>query len=276
MTRIYSRLAAALTLLAPLPAPCIAQSPDVVFVGTPSEAVAGMLRLAGVGDSDLVYDLGSGDGRIVIAAARDFGARAVGVEIDSNLVEESRRSADSAGVAARTDFRRSDLFRTDLRPASVVTLYLGRQLNERLRPILLRDLRPGSRVVSQNFDMGDWMPDSVIRVGGRNFAETPVHLWIIPADLVGTWDIRIEGDSDMSGRQVELEMRYQRITGPGGIAGTLRGTRLVLRLPDPQGELRLEGEVRGDTAEGRVTGARFAGRPWKATRPPRPRRDGPS
>jgi precorrin-6B methylase 2 len=213
---------------------------------------------------DVIYDMGSGDGRIVIAAAKQYGAQGVGIDIDSNLVAESRRNADTAGVAGRVAFRRGDLFQTDLREATVVTLYLGRMLNERLRPNLFRDLRPGSRVVSQNFDMGDWEADSVVKVRGRNFGETPVHLWVIPASVAGTWNVQLdEGGSAPTRFELSLSQRYQSVTGSSEARGRLRGNNLVLTLRHADKDLTLEGTVDGDTMSGNQ------GR-WKATRPPRP------
>jgi precorrin-6B methylase 2 len=166
----------ALLLAACAPHPAV----DVPFLVTPHEIVEQMLRLARVGPDDIVYDLGSGDGRVVIAAARDFRARqAVGIEIDPALVTRSREYARRAGVADRVSFREQDLFQADLSSATVVTLYLTREVNLRLRPKLLAQLAPGTRVVSFNFDMGDWEPASVIRVdvSGRT---TPVYLWVVP------------------------------------------------------------------------------------------------
>lgn len=152
---------------------------DVPFLVTPHEIVEQMLRLARVGPDDVVYDLGSGDGRVVIAATRDFRARqAVGIEIDPALVTRSREYARRAGVADRVSFREQDLFQADLSSATVVTLYLTREVNLRLRPKLLAELQPGTRVVSFNFDMGDWEPTAMIRVdvSGRT---TPVYLWVV-------------------------------------------------------------------------------------------------
>jgi SAM-dependent methyltransferase len=138
-----------------------------------------MLRLAGVGRNDVVYDLGSGDGRLVIAAARDFGARGVGVEIDPRLVAQSVESARRAGVGDRVTFREQDLFQSDLADATVVTLYLSPALNLRLRPKLLRELRAGARIVSHDFDMGDWPPARALRVDVRERA-SQVYLWVVP------------------------------------------------------------------------------------------------
>lgn len=150
------------------------REPDVVFAPTPMALVAAMLTMAEVGPDDVVYDLGCGDGRIPIAAARDHGARAVCVEIDPALVREARARVRRAGLEDRVEVRHADLFETDLSDATVVTLYLLDDLNLRLRPKLQRELRPGARVVSQTFAMGDWTPDEWARASG-----TVVYLWRI-------------------------------------------------------------------------------------------------
>src|SRR5262245_14032216 len=239
---------------------------DVGFVATPVALVTGMLDLAGVADSDVVYDLGSGDGRIVIAAARR-GAQGVGVELDSMLVEESRASADTAGVAAHTEFRQADLFATDLRPATVVTLYLGRELNQRLRPIFLRDLRPGTRVVSQAFDMGDWPPDSVVTVRSREVAATPVHLWVIPAEVAGQWALTVGADGAPTERlRLELTQNYQVVHGT---ADSVRLEHVRLRgdsLAFSAGGRRFTGRVSGNEVHGTVTASSATPRPWRAVR----------
>jgi SAM-dependent methyltransferase len=252
-----------LALLAGVPA--LAQDADggrdVGFVATPVALVNGMLDLAAVADTDLVYDLGSGDGRIVIAAARR-GARAVGVELDSILVEESRASADTAGVGKRVEFRRADLFATDLRPATVVTLYLGRELNQRLRPLFLENLRPGTRVVSQAFDMGEWPPDSVVTVRSREVAATPVHLWIIPADVAGRWTLTVGAER----HQLDLTQRYQLVRGTADSVWLesvlLHGDSIAFSA----GARRFAGRVAGDEARGTVTAAGAAAMPWRAVR----------
>jgi hypothetical protein len=147
----------------------------VPYVPTRPEVVDAMLQLAGVGANDTAYDLGCGDGRIVIAAAKRYGARGLGVEIDPDLVARAQADAYWEGVADRARFRLSDLFEVDMRPATVVMLYLSVEINLRLRPKLLAELRPGSRIVSNRFDMGSvWRPDRTVIV-----ADTPVHLWRI-------------------------------------------------------------------------------------------------
>ena len=149
--------------------------PDAPFVPTIMEVAEGMLKLAKVTKEDVVYDLGSGDGRIVIMAAKKFGARGVGVDIDPRLVEKSRENARKAGVEERVRFVEQDLFEADISEATVVTLYLLPAVNLRLRPKLLRELKPGARVVSNNFDMGDWEPDRKEAVGSET-----IYLWVIP------------------------------------------------------------------------------------------------
>jgi SAM-dependent methyltransferase len=148
---------------------------DVPFVPTPTEVVNAMLKLAGVNKGDVVYDLGSGDGRIVIAAAKRHGAHAVGIDIDPARIDEATRNARQAGVADRVRFIRQDLFDADIGEATVVTLYLLPRVNQRLRPKLLAELKPGTRVVSHGFDMGDWKPERTIEI-----QSVPVYLWIVP------------------------------------------------------------------------------------------------
>jgi SAM-dependent methyltransferase len=153
-----------------------AKKPDVHFVATPQEVVDEMLRMARVGKDDVLYDLGSGDGRIVITAAQRFGTRGVGIDIDPQRIAEAEANARRAGVSDRVQFRREDLFEADIREATVVTLYLLDRLNERLRPKLLRDLKPGTRIVSHAFRMGDWEPQQSADVNGRK-----VYMWTVPA-----------------------------------------------------------------------------------------------
>jgi precorrin-6B methylase 2 len=151
------------------------RGPDVIFVPTPNEVVDTMLRMAGVGKKDTVYDLGCGDGRIVITAAQKYGARGVGIDIDPERVKEATENVGKAGVADRVKIVRGDLFQTNISEATVVTLYLLTDLNLKLRPKLLKELNPGTRVVSHAFSMGDWKPERTAEVSGTN-----VYLWRIP------------------------------------------------------------------------------------------------
>jgi SAM-dependent methyltransferase len=151
------------------------RTPDVLFQPTPLEVVRQMLNCADVGKNDVVYDLGSGDGRIVIMAAREYGARGVGIDIDGELVREATEDAKQAGVSDRVRFINQDLFQADFHDATVVTLYLLPALNLKLRPRLLAELKPGTRIVSYTWNMEDWPPNKTIDVGGVN-----IYSWTIP------------------------------------------------------------------------------------------------
>ena len=148
---------------------------DVPFVPTPEKVVARMLELAKVGPSDVVYDLGSGDGRIVITAAKKHGARGVGIDIDPERLREARDNARRAGVGDRVEFREGDLFQANIGEATVVTIYLLSGINMKLRPKLLAELKPGTRIVSHAFDMGDWKPVATEKVG-----TSTVYYWVVP------------------------------------------------------------------------------------------------
>lgn len=151
------------------------RTPDIFYVPTPQEVVDAMLKLAKVTQNDVVYDLGCGDGRIVVTAAQ-MGARGVGIDIDPQRVDEANANVTAAGVNSRVRILQGDLFEADIREATVVTLYLLSTLNQKLRPKLLADLKPGTRIVSHAFDMGDWKPEQTMKVGG-----TTIYLWRVPA-----------------------------------------------------------------------------------------------
>jgi 23S rRNA G2445 N2-methylase RlmL len=180
--RILITLAAAIafalphqTLLAQAQPKKAAGTPDVIFVPTPQEVVEEMLRMANVRKGDVLYDLGSGDGRIPITAAKQYGIRAIGIDIDPERIREANDNAKKAGVTNLVRFKQEDLFQANFRDATVVTLYLLPDLNVKLRPRLLAELKPGTRIVSHQFDMGDWKPDKRIELNGRL-----VYLWIVP------------------------------------------------------------------------------------------------
>jgi ubiquinone/menaquinone biosynthesis C-methylase UbiE len=170
-------LGCALSAQSPAPAaPSSAGEPDVIYVPTPQPVVEAMLEAAGVKPGDVVYDLGSGDGRIAITAAKKYGARGVGIEIDPALVRKATENAVAAGVSDRVRFLNENLFTADISQATVVTLYLLQSINERLRPKLVRELKPGTRVVSHVFNMGpEWPPEQKLMIGA-----SPVFLWTIP------------------------------------------------------------------------------------------------
>jgi cyclopropane fatty-acyl-phospholipid synthase-like methyltransferase len=161
-----------------LAATAAAQVPRAPFVATPPDVVRRMLSLAAVGPKDLLYDLGSGDGRIVIAAARDFGARGVGVDIDPARIYDSEVNAKLAGVERRVTFKLQDALETDVSDATVVTLYMLSAINVKLRPILTKQLRPGARIVSHSFAMGDWEPDRVETFRDEQGTSRTLYLWI--------------------------------------------------------------------------------------------------
>jgi len=166
--------AAALVLAAP--AAAREQTPDVIYVPTPYEVVDEMLRLANVKKGDVLYDLGSGDGRIPVTAAKKFGIRAVGIDIDPQRIKEATENAKKNGVSKLVTFKQEDLFKTDFKDATVVTLYLLPDLNVKLRPRLLNELKPGTRIVSHQFDMGTWKPEKKLESSGRT-----VYFWTVPA-----------------------------------------------------------------------------------------------
>jgi ribosomal protein L11 methylase PrmA len=157
--------------------PAPTRTPDVIFVPTPQEVVDAMLKVAKVGKDDVLYDLGSGDGRIVITAAKLYGTRGTGVDIDPQRIAEARENAKKEGVTDKVKFIQGDLFEQNFSDATVVTLYLLPSLNLKLRPKLWKDLKPGTRIVSHAFDMGDWKPEQELDVNGRK-----VYFWTIPAD----------------------------------------------------------------------------------------------
>ena len=166
----------AVFLIVALPWAALAEQPDVIYVPTPQDVVDEMLKLAGVRKGDVLYDLGCGDGRIPVTAAKRFGIRAVGIDIDPERIREATENAKKAGVANLVSFRQENLFTADFHEASVVTLYLLPELNLKLEPRLLQELKPGTRVVSHQFDMGDWKPEKRMELNGRT-----IYLWRIPA-----------------------------------------------------------------------------------------------
>ena len=192
------RFSLVLVLVIAVAAPSSAQQPlrppDVIFVPTPQEVVDAMLKLAKVTKNDVVYDLGSGDGRIPITAARTYGARGVGIDIDPVRIKEANENLKQSGVGDKVRFIQGDLFEQDLSKATVITLYLLPALNLKLRPKLLK-LKPGTRIVSHDFDMGDWKPDKQVKVGTRN-----VYFWTVPAGGRPTMCVLSASDSSGTSR----------------------------------------------------------------------------
>src|ERR1700754_1402785 len=204
-------LAGVVALATALPAATSAQSrmkksePTLIYVPTPQNVVDKMLEVAKVTKDDYVFDLGSGDGRIPITAAARYGARGFGVDINPKLIAEARTNAKIAGVSDLVEFRRQDLFKTSVRDATVVGLYLFVWANERLRPRLISELRPGSRIVAHDFPIGDdWQPDVEEDVENRT-----VYLWYVPAQVAGKWHV-LGGPAGMT---VDLQQQFQKING---------------------------------------------------------------
>jgi SAM-dependent methyltransferase len=252
------------------------RQPDVHFEPTPRSVVEAMLKMAGVTRDDIVYDLGCGDGRFVIMAAEKSGARAVGVDIDPVRVRECNRNARRKGVTDRVKFIQADLFQTDIHEASVVTLYLLQSLNLRLRPKLLSELKPGSRIVSYTFDMGDWKPDKRDSVSGVYF-----YCWIVPADIAGRWRWGLGPARRQPPNELLLEQNFQEFSGKANVEGgrvqirepRLLGDQLAFSLKYSSGgqsvTVQLNGRVSGDTIRGiaEVQGGPSAGtREWSASR----------
>lgn len=258
---------------------------DTPYVPTPEAVVKRMLELADVKPGETVIDLGSGDGRLVITAALKYGARGFGVDLDPRLVERSNDAAARAGVADRVKFLRQDLFDTDFRQADVLTLYLLPDVNLALRSKILADLKPGTRVVSHDYDMREWRADAqeTVPAPGKTVGlrkESALYLWIVPAKAAGFWEVEIDAGGKIQRFALELNQQYQNLTGTVGVSGggrapisdgKLRGDRLRMTLPggivgeDP---LQLVGRVSG----GSLTGsARREGREiavWSARQRP--------
>ena len=194
-------------------------APDIYFTPTPTRVIAEMLRIAEVGASDVVFDLGCGDGRILIAAALERGARGVGIDIDPARLREAETAATAAGVESRVEFRRGDLFAADLGPATVITLYLLDSLNVRLRPRIFADCRPGTRVVSYSFEMGEWEADAHTPIAANG-----VSLWIVPANLSGSW-IFTGKPAGLEVEALHLTQRFQMISGEAVIGGKIHAIR---------------------------------------------------
>lgn len=247
----------ALAVAVPPPADDIEPTLDVDYVPTPMPTVRRMLELAGVDRDDHLVDLGSGDGRILITAARKYGVRsAVGIEIDPWLVEWARARALDAGVGDRVKFVTADLFETDFANADVVTMYLLPQLNLQLRPYLLTRLSPGTRIVSHSFDMGDWEPDARDRLYDRD-----IFMWIVPAQVAGTWEIELNRDGPPL--LLRLRQQFQYVEASASLGGKalqvddlrLSGRDIAFRI----GEEVFKGRVEGQTMQSTGT------LPWFAT-----------
>lgn len=256
---------------------------DTPYVPTPQVVVDRMLELARVKAGETVIDLGSGDGRIMIEAASKYGARGFGVEIDPRLVKRSNEAAAKAGVADRVKFLQQDLFKTDFHEANVLTLYLLPDVNLALRPKILAELKPGARVVSHDYDMGEWRPDAQETipapdktVGARK--ESQVFLWTVPANVEGEWSFLLSSGAKSRRTQLVLKQTFQlvsgtvELTGQGKVplsGGRLRGDELRLTLPAgavARSPVEMVGRVSGDTLAGTLRKGGRALATWSARR----------
>jgi SAM-dependent methyltransferase len=237
---------------------------DVIWVPTPEEVVAAMLDMAKVTPSDYVIDLGSGDGRTVIAAAKR-GARALGIEYNPDMVELSKRNAEKAGVSAKANFVHADIFESDFSQATVLTMYLLPSLNMKLRPKIL-EMKPGTRVASHAFTMEDWTADQTANVNGRT-----AYFWIVPAKVAGTWSWETASGS----AELTLKQSFQKIEGSLKLDGKeqplrdtkLEGSRISFAVSEGNPTLReYSGRVNGGTIEGTTRIGRGAATNWVATR----------
>ena len=248
-------------------APSVGQEgKDVIWVPTPQALVERMLAMAEVKPTDYVMDLGSGDGRTVITAAKKFGARALGIEYNPDMVELSKRNAEKEGVADRAQFRRADIFATDLSDATVITMYLLPSLNVKLRPTLL-NLKPGTRLVSHAFTMGDWQPDYTENSEGRT-----AYLWIVPARIEGRWRLDLAGATPTR-YDIQLRQRFQNLEGEASAGngvvqirnGKVRGDEVTFTISGGGSATRVfTGRLSGERLEGSSNGASAA--KWTGTR----------
>ena len=258
---------------------------DVVYVPTPQVSVDEMLKMAKVGPNDYIIDLGSGDGRIVITAAKKFGARGFGVDLDTYLLKIANAAASKEGVADRAQFIEQNLFETDLSKATVITTYLLPEMNERLRPKLLA-LKPGTRVVAHDYDMGNWLPDEqktlivpekTVGDPGKSY----VFFWVVPAQVAGVWQSQLNVGGKPAAYEFTLGQEFQMLEGSaraGGQAGVLKGrmegTQVRFTVSGKPGDGLARHEFQGrltsdDAIEGVVhigEGAKRQQYPWTAKR----------
>ena len=191
---------------------------DVPYVPTKYEIVEKMLKMANVNKNDILFDLGCGDGRIVIMAAKKYGARGVGIDINPVRIKESNVNAVKEGVTDKVRFIEQNLFESDISKATVLTLYLLQSVNLKLRPKLFQDLKPGTRIVSHDFDMGDWEPDQSTVIGmdfgtQNSFGNDKVYFWILPANVSGDWEVKVSDKNNYNSYILHIEQKFQKLNG---------------------------------------------------------------
>lgn len=280
-----------LGLAAPAPPVALQEFPwqqyrgyDVPFVSTPPEVVDEMLRLADIKAGDLLYDLGCGDGRIVIAAAKRFGIKAVGIDINPIRIAESNENAAKAGTGDKVRFIQQNLFEADFKDATVVTMYLLTSVNLRLRPKLLADLKPGTRLVSHSFDMGNWNPDKTSVISTSYGDHRNIHFWVVPANVTGRWEWDLPDGPRNRHYTLQASQQFQAVSGSGTAgdrpltidggrpAGDRVGIRLATEVDGKTVSYLYEGKVQGHTIIGTVRPAgdpKAAAVKWQAARDPK-------
>lgn len=232
----------------------VARTPDVIYVPTSPEMVDVMLKMADVKPGEMVYDLGCGDGRIVITAARDFGARGIGVDIDPERIRESRQNVSDAKVGDRVQIKYADLFEMDFSDADVVALYLLPALNLKLRPRILNELRPGTRIVSNSFDMDDWRPDQQEEDPSTGQS---MYFWVVPAKVQGQWTLALPGNKSGT---LYLLQTFQELSGTVRVDDRtmplrdlqLRGSTVSFTFGDASNIRHATAEVSGDRMNGTI------------------------
>jgi Methyltransferase domain len=256
---------------------------EVPYVQTPQPVVDAMLKLAGVNGRDFLIDLGSGDGRIPITAAKRFGTRGYGVDYVGTLVKLANDNAAKAGVADRVRFEERDIFKTEISAATVVAFYLLPDFNLELRPKLLEELRPGTRLVSHDGDMGDWPPDAklVVDAPGKTVGvekKSTIYLWVVPAMVMGEWETRVPLAGGAREITLDLAQSFQSLSGAATVRGMnialerayVRGQFVFFRFPYAGGSVRFEGRATKDRIVGKVTTPDGRTHPWRALRASEP------
>jgi SAM-dependent methyltransferase len=246
-----------------------ARKPDIHFVPTPQALVEEMLATANVQKGEKVYDLGCGDGRIVITAAKKYGANGTGIDIDPKRIREATENAKNAGMQDQVKFLKADLFESDFKDADVISLYLLTTLNRKLRPKILAETRPGTRIVSHAFTMGEWEPDAEKTVEGST-----MYYWVVPANLSGTWNVKGEGKPKVD--TVTIDQNFQKISGTVQVDGKslkigdgkITGEKFTFTVEPTEGgqPMKITGQIKGDQIEASAEGEPAA--KWTAQRDP--------
>ena len=251
---------------------------EVPFVPTPEKVVAVMINMGDVGKDDVLYDLGCGDGRIVITAAAELGTHGVGIDIDPERIRECRENAVKADVVDKVSFYEHDLFDADISDATVITLYLLTNVNIRLRPKILREVKPGTRIVSHNYAMGEWEPDLSCKVNGEMNVHT-VYYWVVPADVSGTWEWAITTESGTQKYVLTCAQEFQKFRGTvtlgdntySAVKTKLCGAEMQFTMKEEvdghEASVLYEGTVNGNIIVGsRELGTEQVKHDWKAIR----------